>query len=76
MIAKRGHLYKGLWISFEAGEGAGKDTQLKLLVDYLRERDFAVQTGREPGKTAFGEIMRTALQDPNVKGLHPITELF
>lgn len=75
MPEKRGHLYPGLWINFEAGEGAGKGTQQKLLVEHLKSRRFDVDSGREPGTTIAGEEIRRLLQDPDKPKLNPRTEL-
>ena len=55
MELKRGHPHPGLWINFEAGEGAGKGTHIKLLEKYLKEKGFYVARGREPGGTSVGE---------------------
>jgi len=72
---KRGHSFQGLWISFEAGEGAGKGTQIKLLEDYLKEKGYMVSTGREPGQTPEGEAIRNILQNPDMPELNPRTEM-
>ena len=74
-MTKRGHAYPGLWINFEAGEGAGKGTQQKMLVKYLRDRRFVVNFGREPGTTLAGEQIRKLLQDPSLPNLNPKTEM-
>ena len=62
----------GLFISFEGGEGAGKSTQVALLVQRLRAHGANVVAVREPGGTPLGEQVR-----PWVKGkrLAPQTEL-
>ena len=75
MEFKRGHPYPGLWINFEAGEGAGKGTHIKLLEKYLDENCFYVETGREPGGTAIGEQYRIILQNPDMPPLNPKTEI-
>lgn len=74
-MSKRGHNYLGLWINFEAGEGAGKSTQIGLLADYLKDKRFLVNVGREPGTTLAGEQIRKTLQDPNLPTLNPRTEM-
>ena len=74
-MGKRGHSYTGVWINFEAGDGAGKGFQQKLLVDYLKARGFIVQAGREPGTTPAGERIRALLQDPAMPKLNPKTEM-
>lgn len=55
---------KGLFISFEGGEGAGKTTQIKLLADALTEQKHLVKAIREPGGTKVGELIREILLDP------------
>lgn len=72
---KRSHRFPGLWVNFEANEGAGKGTQQKLLERYFEERGYAIQLGREPGSTLAGEEIRKFLQDPNIPDLNPRTEM-
>ena len=74
-MSKRGHNYPGFWVNFEAGEGAGKGTQQRLLVEYFRRGGFVVQSGREPGTTPAGEALRRLLQDPSLPELNPRTEM-
>ena len=52
---------KGLFITFEGGEGAGKSTQIKLLEDYLKVKNEKVITTKEPGGTDVGLEIRKLL---------------
>ncbi len=52
---------RGLFVSFEGGEGAGKSTQIRLLADSLREKGHTVITTREPGGSAGAEALRHVL---------------
>lgn len=52
---------KGLFISFEGGEGAGKSTQIRILAETLRSRGFEVVVTREPGGSAGAEAIRHVL---------------
>lgn len=55
--------YPGFFVTFEGGEGAGKSTQIKLLVERLvRLEGKTVHTLREPGGTPIGEAIRTILK--------------
>ena len=49
---------KGLLISFEGGEGAGKTVQIKLLADELRKVGYDILITREPGGTVISEKIR------------------
>lgn len=48
----------GRFITFEGGDGAGKSTQLTLLVDWLTEHGHIVVESREPGGTELGVELR------------------
>lgn len=52
---------KGLFITFEGGEGAGKSTQIQYLAQSLESDGFEVVTTREPGGSAGAEAVRQVL---------------
>jgi len=53
------------WIVFEAGDGAGKSTQVEMLYDYYCEnRNITPKICRQPGETKLGEVLRTILLSP------------
>lgn len=55
---------RGKFITFEGGEGAGKSTQARMLVDALRAQGRDVVLTREPGGTPGAEAIRSLLLDP------------
>ncbi|GAB5347544.1 dTMP kinase [Alteriqipengyuania sp. 357] len=52
------------FIAFEGGEGVGKSTQAKRLVDALAQRGIDSLLTREPGGTPGAETIRKLLLDP------------
>ena len=52
---------KGLFITFEGGDGCGKTTQIKLLDEYLRGKGYKTLLTREPGAKGLGEKIREIL---------------
>ena len=49
---------RGLWVTFEGGDGSGKTTQAALLEEWLRARGRTVVRTREPGGTEVGNLIR------------------
>lgn len=52
---------KGIFITFEGGEGAGKTTLIEELSKKLASLDFSIVKTREPGGTKLGEHIRNIL---------------
>ncbi len=52
---------RGLFITLEGIDGAGKSTQFEALVEILRAAGRTVVATREPGGTALGERLRELL---------------
>lgn len=59
---------RGRFIALEGGEGAGKSTQARMLVEALRAHGFKVLPTREPGGTPGAEAIRALLLDPPGEG--------
>ena len=54
---------RGVFITFEGGEGCGKSTQVVRLAAALEARGLKVLLTREPGGTRLSELIRTLLKD-------------
>lgn len=54
---------KGLFITFEGPEGAGKSTIIKRVMDDLAQRGFDVILTREPGGIEIAEKIRSIILD-------------
>lgn len=50
--------HRGLFITFEGGDGVGKTTQIRRLSEFLESRGQSVTVTREPGGTPLGEKIR------------------
>ena len=66
---------RGVFITFEGGEGCGKSTQQRLLARRLEAAGLTVRSLREPGGTAVGEAVRSVVLDPEHTGLDAVAEL-
>ncbi|MDC7804851.1 dTMP kinase [Sphingomonas sp. BLCC-B65] len=49
---------RGIWVTFEGGDGTGKTTQATRLETWLREQQRTVVRTREPGGTEVGVLIR------------------
>ena len=56
---------KGIFITIEGPDGAGKSTHVEFLEAWLRDKDIDVVSTREPGGTQLGESLRDILLDPD-----------
>ena len=66
---------RGLFITFEGIDGAGKSTQARRLAEALREAGFEVVLTREPGGSAGAEAIRTLLVEGAAARWSPETEI-
>ena len=64
----------GKLITFEGGEGAGKSTQVSLLVDRLLHAGRQAIATREPGGSPAAEEIREALLSGNARQFGPFAE--
>ncbi|WP_253904812.1 dTMP kinase [Adlercreutzia sp. ZJ473] len=66
---------RGVFVTFEGGDGAGKTTHIGFLADALEERGAEVVRLREPGGTPVGEALRAVVLDPAHESLADEAEL-
>ena len=66
---------KGIFITLEGGDGAGKSTQIDNIKTYFEERGYSVLLSREPGGTHIGEKLRDILLDRSNSEMDPVTEM-
>jgi dTMP kinase len=66
----------GLFITFEGGEGCGKSTHSRLLLNKLREQNVPAVLTHEPGGTALGNELRNLLKRRRGSPISPQAELF
>jgi dTMP kinase len=64
----------GRLITFEGGEGAGKSTQVSILVERLRNAGRQAIATREPGGSPVAEDIRETLLSGKVKQFGPFAE--
>jgi len=71
MMPKAG---RGSFITLEGGEGAGKSTQLQVIVEKLRALQLDALATREPGGSPGAETLREILLSGQLKHLGPKAE--
>lgn len=64
----------GSFVTLEGGEGVGKSTQARRLVERLRQAGIAAVATREPGGSPGAEMLRDLLLSGKIKGLGPKAE--
>ncbi len=67
-------LSKGLFITFEGGEGTGKSTQAKILYDYFISNNVNTILTREPGGCDEAEEIRNLLVKGSIDKWDGLTE--
>jgi dTMP kinase len=63
------------FITFEGIEGCGKTTQIRLLADWLKSRQWPLTLTREPGGCPIADQIRAILLTPQSQALVPRAEL-
>lgn len=66
---------KGLFITLEGGDGAGKSTQIRNITGFFEQKGLVVLHTREPGGTSIGEKLRDILLDSANSEMEPVTEM-
>jgi dTMP kinase len=70
------NIKRGIFITFEGIEGAGKSTQIKELRDFLQQSGQAVISTREPGGTPFADRIREILLTNRSEKVNERSEIF
>lgn len=65
---------RGIFITFEGGEGAGKTTVLHELKNYLEQKGYKTATTREPGGIEIAEKIRHVILDTSHTNMDSRTE--
>lgn len=66
---------RGLFITLEGGDGAGKSTQIRNIEKYFLDKGMVVTHTREPGGTPISEKLRAILLDTENTGMDAVTEM-
>ena len=66
---------RGLFITLEGGDGAGKSTQIRNIERFFIDKGLTVTHTREPGGPPIAEKLREILLDPANKEMHAVTEM-
>lgn len=62
------------FITFEGGEGSGKTTIIKMLVEEIKAKGIDVLVSREPGGSKISEEIRNIILNVNNKNMDYMTE--
>ncbi|MFC4777161.1 dTMP kinase [Paenibacillus sp. GCM10023252] len=65
---------KGIFITIEGGEGAGKSTLIERISHKMQEMGYAVTTTREPGGIPIAEQIRSVILDRSHVAMDARTE--
>lgn len=60
-----GDSLRGVFVTFEGGDGVGKSTHIRYVANELRRAGREVVCLREPGGTGIGESLRAMVLDPD-----------
>ncbi len=63
-----------MFITLEGPEGSGKTSHVAPLIQFLKEKGYAVFATREPGGTSIGEQVRDVIHDLKNSEMRPRTE--
>lgn len=66
---------KGIFITMEGPDGAGKSTQIEMLKAYLNEKGYDVLLTRDPGGNAVSEAIREVILNKAFTEMGHMTEL-
>ena len=66
---------RGLFITLEGGDGAGKSTQIRNIERFFNEKGLVVVHTREPGGTDISEKLRGILLDRSNTEMTDVTEM-
>lgn len=69
-----GHMKKGIFITFEGNDSAGKTTVCKAIYKKLLEQGYDVIYTREPGGSQIAEKIRDILLNTHNQSMDPRTE--
>ncbi len=67
-------MQRGLFITIEGPDGAGKSTQIDFLKKYFETTELSVVFTREPGGTSISEDIRAIILNKDNKEMSPMTE--
>ncbi|HTB97671.1 MAG TPA: dTMP kinase [Terracidiphilus sp.] len=68
-------MQRGLFITLEGLDGAGKTTQIKRLAVWMQKRGLSPLVTRQPGGTPTGDRIRALLLDSDSQAIAPMTEM-